>query len=71
MNPKAHRTLLPSEVRYAWPPQGSSMSSRMAVTVWLDVLRLGYGHGTDAATLWGQFALIRIGCQELLHLLRL
>jgi hypothetical protein len=39
MDPKAHRTLLPGEVRFAWPAPGAGMSSRMCVTVWLDVLR--------------------------------
>lgn len=39
MNPNAHRTLLPAEVRFGWPTQGSSVSSRMAITVWLDVVR--------------------------------
>lgn len=39
MNPQRTSHPAPSEVRYAWPPQGSDMSSRMAVTVCLDVLR--------------------------------
>jgi hypothetical protein len=41
MNPNAHRTLLPSEVRFGWPHSCDPLESFTAVRIWLDVLVWG------------------------------